>query len=64
MNHFIVKEKILEEFNGFNTQYFGASDYDLMLRILESKRFKSKWVDKVFVKQRLGDKAISQLKIC
>jgi glycosyltransferase involved in cell wall biosynthesis len=59
---FYCKRKILEEFSGFNTQYFGASDYDLMLRILESKRFKSKWVDKVFVKQRLGGQSNISIK--
>jgi glycosyltransferase involved in cell wall biosynthesis len=49
-----VKKKVYEETGLFNLDFKLAADYELMLRIFKKHNFKSKYINKVIVKMRLG----------
>lgn len=49
-----VKKRIYEEAGLFNLDFKLAADYEFMLRIFKKYNFKSKYINKVIVKMRLG----------
>lgn len=49
-----VKRKVYEEAGFFNLDYKLAADYEFMLRIFKKHNFKSKYINQVIVKMRLG----------
>lgn len=49
-----VKKRIYEEAGLFNLDFKLAADYEFMLRIFKKHNFKSKYINKVIVKMRLG----------
>ena len=51
---FFVRRSVFESAGGFNTNYKLASDNDLMMRILECRAHKSKYLQEVLVKMRVG----------
>jgi glycosyltransferase len=59
-----VKKRIYEEAGLFNLDFKLAADYEFMLRILKIHNFKSKYINNVVVKMRLGgatNKSISNI---
>ena len=60
-----VKKRIYEEAGFFNLDFKLAADYEFMLRIFKKHNFKSKYLNKVIVKMRLGgatNQSISNIK--
>lgn len=49
-----VKKKVYEEAGLFNLDFKLAADYEFMLRIFKKHTFKSKYINKIIVKMRLG----------
>lgn len=49
-----VKKRIYKEAGLFNLDFKLAADYEFMLRIFKVHNFKSKYINKVIVKMRLG----------
>lgn len=49
-----VKNKVYKEAGLFDLQYKLAADYELMLRIFKKHDFKSKYINKLIIKMRLG----------
>lgn len=49
-----VKKNVYAEAGLFNLDYKLAADYEFMLRIFKKHNFKSKYINKVIVKMRLG----------
>ena len=50
----ILKKSIYNQIGVFNTIYLLASDYDLIFRLFKLNKFTSYYLDKTFVKMRLG----------
>ncbi|CUU80149.1 sugar transferase [Campylobacter hyointestinalis subsp. hyointestinalis] len=51
---FFCKKQCYDTYGLFNTDLQIAADYELMLRFLEKYKLKSLYVNKIFVKMRLG----------
>jgi glycosyltransferase involved in cell wall biosynthesis len=49
-----VKNHIYSEIGKFNLHFKLAADYEFMLRLFKLKTYKSRYVNKIFVKMRLG----------
>ncbi len=49
-----VNKRIYEEAGLFNLDFKLAADYEFMLRIFKKHNFKSKYINKIIVKMRLG----------
>jgi len=49
-----VKSNVYKSVGMFNLDYKLAADYDLMLRMFKKNNFKTKYINKVIVKMRLG----------
>ena len=49
-----VKKKVYEKAGLFNLDFKLAADYEFMLRIFKKHNFKSKYINKVIVRMRLG----------
>jgi glycosyltransferase involved in cell wall biosynthesis len=49
-----VKKSVYEEAGLFNLDFKLAADYEFMLRVFKKNNFKSKYINKVIVKMRLG----------
>lgn len=49
-----IKRRIYEESGLFNLDFNLAADYEFMLRIFKKHNYKSKYINKVFVKMRMG----------
>lgn len=49
-----VRSKVYQEAGLFDLQYKLAADYELMLRIFKKHHFKSKYINKLIIKMRLG----------
>ena len=56
-----IKKKIFKIIGYYNTKYKISSDYDFLIRILNQKSIKKKYMQKTIVKMRIGGKAIGQL---
>ncbi|MEM4313251.1 MAG: glycosyltransferase family 2 protein [Thermoplasmata archaeon] len=59
---FFVKKKIYDKYGYFNTNFKIASDYELMLRLLEKHKISTYYLPEVLVKMRIGGKSNSSLK--
>ncbi len=60
-----VKKKVYDEAGLFNLDFKLAADYEFMLRIFKKHNFKSKYINKVIVRMRLGgatNKSFSNIK--
>jgi glycosyltransferase involved in cell wall biosynthesis len=60
-----VKKSVYEKAGVFNLNFKLAADYEFMLRIFKKFNFKSKYINEVIVKMRLGgatNKSISNIK--
>ncbi len=49
-----LKSRVYELLGSFNLNFTLASDYEFMLRVFKSKRFKSKYINRLIVRMRLG----------
>lgn len=49
-----VRSKVYNETGLFDLQYKLAADYELMLRMFKKHHFKSKYINKLIIKMRLG----------
>jgi glycosyltransferase involved in cell wall biosynthesis len=49
-----VRNKVYKEAGVFNLQYNLAADYELMLRMFKKYNFKSKYINRLIIKMRLG----------
>jgi glycosyltransferase len=49
-----LKKKVYNTVGLFDLKYKLASDYEFMLRVFKKNSFKSKYINQVFVKMRLG----------
>lgn len=49
-----VRSKVYKELDLFDLQYKLAADYELMLRMFKKHNFKSKYINRLIVKMRLG----------
>lgn len=59
---FYAKRELYQTYGGFNLKYKIASDYELMLRLLERYRLKSLYIHECFVKMRTGGASNASLK--
>ena len=51
---FFAKKKVYNEFGNYNISLGNSSDFDLMFRVLEINKIKSKHIDKTLVTMRYG----------
>lgn len=59
---FFVKKEIYEKYGFFKTDFKIASDYELMLRLLEKHKISTYYIPEVLVKMRCGGESNSSLK--
>ena len=58
---FYAKRKLFQRFGSFDTSFDVSADFELMLRFLEKHRCSSKYINRVFVKMRLGGESTGSL---
>ena len=51
---FFVKREFYDKYGVFNLDFKIAADYEIMLRFLEKYKLKSSYINKTFVKMRIG----------
>ena len=49
-----IKSRLYKNEGGFDLNFTLASDFEFMLRIFKSNRYKSKYINRLFVRMRLG----------
>ena len=49
-----VKKRCFDEIGYFNLEYKISSDYDFIIKLFSSSKFKSRYVSSTFIKMRLG----------
>lgn len=54
---FFVRRKVYDEFGIFNLELKSAADYEIMLRFLYKHAINAAYIEKVFVKMRVGGKS-------
>jgi glycosyltransferase involved in cell wall biosynthesis len=59
---FFVKRSVYEKYGNFNTNYRIASDAELMMRFLEVKKIKVKYIPEIWVNFRIGGISNKSLK--
>ncbi len=59
---FFVKRKKYEEFDGFDTRFQIAADYDIILRLLGKHSITTYYIPKILIKMRIGGKSNKNLK--
>lgn len=59
---FFVQKSVYESYGKFDLSFSLASDFDLMMRFLEKKKIKSKYIPEVWVKMRMGGVTNKNLK--
>ncbi len=59
---FFVKKKIYDRYGVFNTDFKIASDYELMLRLLEKENISTWYIPEVLIKMRTGGASSRNLK--
>jgi glycosyltransferase len=59
---FFIKRECYEKYGLFNFDFKIAADYEIMLRFLELYKLKSSYVNKTFVKMRVGGESNRSLK--
>lgn len=57
-----IKKKIFTKIGLYNTSYKISSDYDFLIRALNNKSIKKKYVKKILVKMRIGGKSNRSIK--
>ena len=58
---FYVKRIYFEKFGGFDTSFAVSADFELMLRFIEKRRIKIKYIDRYFVKMRVGGESTGNI---
>ncbi len=51
---FFVRKSVYDRLGGFNLDYKIAADFELLFRLIEQNKIKTKYIPKVMVKMRLG----------
>lgn len=51
---FFVRKSVYDRLGGFNLGYKIAADFELLFRLIEQNKIKTKYIPKVMVKMRLG----------
>lgn len=51
---FFVRKSVYEKFSFFNLDYKLAADFEILFRLIEQNKIKTKYLSKVLVKMRLG----------
>ncbi|NLO17091.1 MAG: glycosyltransferase [Arcobacter butzleri] len=51
---FFVRREFYEKYGVFNLDFRISADYELMLRLLEKHKLRSKYINKTFVQMRIG----------
>ncbi len=59
---FYVRRELIDEFGGYETHYFTASDYEFMARYLYRYRVSARYLPKLIVKMRVGGQSNITLK--
>ena len=59
---FFARKSVFERFGGFNLNYQVASDVDLMIRFMELKKIKTRYIPELWVKMRSGGKSNKSFK--
>ena len=59
---FYAKRTCFEKFGGFSLQYTVSADFELMLRFIEKERIPNLYLDRYFVKMRLGGESTGAIK--
>lgn len=59
---FFARRSVYEKYGNFNTNYMIASDAELMMRFLEVKKIKVKYIPEIWVNFRLGGISNNSLK--
>ncbi len=59
---FFVKRKKYEEFDGFDTRFKIAADYDCILRLLGKHSITTYYIPKILIKMRVGGESNKSLK--
>ncbi len=59
---FFVKRKNYEEFDGFDTRFKIAADYDIILRLLGKHSITTFYIPKILIKMRVGGESNKSLK--
>lgn len=57
-----IRKKVYDKVGGFNQAMRLAADYEFMLRLFKLHTFKSKYINRLFVKMRLGGATNGSLK--
>lgn len=58
---FYAKRKCYEEFGGFDLSFDVSADFELMLRFIEKHQLKNYFLDRYFVKMRLGGESTGSI---
>ena len=59
---FFVKKEVYNKYGMFNLSYPIAADYEIMLRFLERYKIKNLYINKIFVKMRMGGESNQSIK--
>lgn len=59
---FYAKRKYFEKYGGFDTTFDVSADFELMLRFIERYKIKSLYMNRYFVKMRLGGESTGSLR--
>ena len=57
-----VRKKLFKIIGYYNTSYTISSDYDFLLRALSKDKIKTKYINKIFIKMRIGGKSNRSIK--
>lgn len=59
---FYANIKCFQKYGGFDTEFKVSADFELMLRFLEKEKVQSKYIDRYFVKMRVGGESTGSIK--
>ena len=59
---FYVKREIYEKLGGFDNSFEVSSDFELMLRFIEKNKISTYYLDRYFIKMRMGGESTKSLK--
>lgn len=51
---FYARRRLYEQYGGFNTDFRIAADFELMLRLIEKHRIRTRYIDRCMVDMRIG----------
>ena len=59
---FYARRQCFQKYGGFDTEFKVSADFELMLRFLEKEKLRSKYIDRYFVKMRLGGESTGDVR--